>query len=103
MSDNTKKIPYTGILIALALIVYACIRMYGYYVPEKNVTVYFKKDWCDINETVGEPKNDECYLKGDLRIDLTGDDYFLKVKNGQEIYFSKDVLRGIKFEPHEKE
>lgn len=101
--NNKKKIPYTGILISFALIVYACIRFYGYFVPEKDVTIYFKSDSCDIVEAVRESKFEDCALHGDLRVDLTGGGFFLKLKSGDEIYFRKDVMKSLKFSTREKE
>jgi hypothetical protein len=91
------KIPSTGILISITLLVYFCIRLYGYYVPEKNVKINFKKDSCGIVEAVGQAQIEDCALHGDLRIAMTGNAFFLKLKTGDEIYFSKDAMSSIEF------
>ena len=65
--------------------------------------INFKNDSCGIVEAVGQTKIEDCALHGDLRIALTGNGFFLKLKSGEEIYFSKDAMSSIEFPNHRNE
>lgn len=83
-------------LILLILIMYALMRLYFYWVPTPDATVFLNSDYCDIAQ-VYEKDNSSCKITGALRNDLITNGYLLELANGQEVYLGSNVVSGIMY------
>lgn len=100
MSDNTKttsSFPYFALMLLIIFLGYVGLRLYFYLVPIPDTTLYFKADSCDIIELISEKKNESCFMKGSVRLDLFSDGYLMMLENGKEVYINEDVIEARSF------
>lgn len=91
LNTFANNIIFTCVIIGLAL--YFGIRVYAYLVPVPDTTLYLKKDFCGLVELADQKEND-CFIKGEVRQDLFSNNLIFTLKNGDKMYINDSVVEG---------